>query len=152
MEHLQVGLIIPDREEANLRGVLHLSQDNRHWIDIPSREFAFEDLFIQVIYATNEPVVWENEQIEAGIAGSVLLLVWGIGEVLMVRLREISCLFYPDLFSLQNAFSNFQQLILQYFQSIVVIISFHCSEGLHLVYFPAILRDRVPADSKTIRF
>ena len=57
MEHLQVGLIIPDREEANLRGVLHLSQDNRHWIDIPSREFAFEDLFIQVIYATNEPVV-----------------------------------------------------------------------------------------------
>lgn len=51
MQHLQVLVTIPEREEVN--GLLCLSDDKKHWIEIPSRGFGFEDFFIPLIYATD---------------------------------------------------------------------------------------------------
>lgn len=51
MQHIQVQVNIEGREEDT--GILCISDDHRHWIEIRSRGFGFEDIFIPVIFATD---------------------------------------------------------------------------------------------------
>jgi hypothetical protein len=54
MDHLEVILIFPDEPGSQKRGILHLTDDNRHWLEYTAYGYEHMDKQFPVIYATHE--------------------------------------------------------------------------------------------------